>query len=414
MPNHFKHYIFGIFLLLASICASAQTGHAFYRDTFCSNQSIFVVNQIFGPSNPTGTVTIPGGAFNGADSVIHVALTFNQPAVFNLNATICADDTLVVNGKPYHANFFIGQEVVQEGAANGCDSIINVHLSVRPIYFDYEVEICEGETVVVNGTVYDAFIKKSGIEVIPTAGPCDSILNVKVKALTPPFSNLRDTLCPDGFYMINGTRYDFNNRNGYEILPNAAVSGCDSIIAIDLEFRNLWLYIGEDREMVFGDTICITPQYGLSPTSLVWLPTAPCADSACIDNCIRPTQAAMFTLLATDVSGCVLKDEIRLSVSKKNRVYAPNVFNPDAGEPNNRFFLSCDRGVVNIKRMFIADRWGELLYDQTDVLPNSPDAGWDGYYRGKVMHPDTYIYWAELERFDGSTFVERGGFALVR
>ncbi len=413
MSNHFKQTLLGSIFLLVSALSFAQSGHSFLRDTFCANQSIFIGNQIFSPANPTGTVTIPGGAFNGADSVIHVELTFNQPVVLNLNASICANDTIWVNGTPYHANFFIGQEIVQEGAVNGCDSIINVYLTIRPIYFDYEVDICEGETVFINGTAYDAF-NTTGTEIISSNGACDSILNVKINAITPPFSNLRDTLCPDGFYTINGTRYDSNNRNGYEILPNAASSGCDSIVAIDLEFRSLWLYIGEDREMIFGDTICITPQYGLSPTSFVWLPTAPCADSACIDNCIRPTEAAMFTLLATDVSGCVLKDEIKLSISKKNRVYAPNVFNPDANEPNNRFFLSCDRGVVNIKRLFIADRWGELLYDQTDVLPNSPDAGWNGYYRGKVMHPDTYIYWAELERFDGSTFVERGGFSLVR
>lgn len=400
--------------MLTTAWSSAQSGQAFLRDTFCGNQSIFVVNQIFGPSNPSGTVTIPGGAFNGADSVIHVELTFKQPAVFNLNSTICANDTIWVNGTAYHSNFFIGQETVQEGAANGCDSIINVHLTIRPIYFDYTIDVCEGETVYVNGTAYDAFIHNSGTELIPGNGACDSILNVTVNAITPPFSNLRDTLCPDGFYMINGTRYDTDNRNGYEILPNAASSGCDSIVAIDLEFRNLWLYIGEDRELFFGDTICITPQYGLTPTSFVWLPTAPCADSACLDICIRPTAAAMFSLRATDVSGCVLTDEIRLSISKENRVYAPNVFNPDAGAPNNRFYLSCGQGVVNIKRLFIADRWGELLYDQTDVLPNSPDDGWDGYYRGKVMHPDTYIFWAELERFDGSTFIERGGFALVR
>jgi gliding motility-associated-like protein len=70
--------------------------------------------------------------------------------------------------------------------------------------------------------------------------------------------------------------------------------------------------------------------------------------------------------------------------------------------------------VVNIKRFFIADRWGELLYDRSNIPPNMPDEGWDGTYKGKVLDPGTYVFWAELERFDGSTFFEKGGFSLVR
>ena len=30
------------------------------------------------------------------------------------------------------------------------------------------------------------------------------------------------------------------------------------------------------------------------------------------------------------------------------------------------------------------------------------------------MHPGTYMFWAELERIDGTTFIETGSFALIR
>lgn len=399
--------------LLCHTALNAQSGEFFLRDTFCGNQTILVGNQFFGPSNPSGQVILPGGSFNGADSIIHVQLTFNQPVVVNLNSTLCAGDTIWINGTAYHANFYIGQEVVQEGSANGCDSIININLTFKPIIFDYQIDVCEGDTVYVNGTAYDAFFHKEGTEVIPN-GACDSILMVKVNPLTPPFSYIRDTLCPDDFLIINGTRYDTDNRAGYEVLKNAASTGCDSLLAIDLEFRNLYLYIGEDREIVKGDTVCITPQYGLTPLSLVWSPTAPCPDSSCTTNCVQLTEPSVFTLVATDTSGCVLRDEVKITISKKNRIYAPNVFSPDARYPNNYFYLSCDRSVVNIKHIFVADRWGELLYDRTNIPPNSPEDGWDGLYKGKVMNPDTFIFWAELERFDGSTFIEKGGFSMVR
>lgn len=397
------------------IALEAQPGHYFLTDTFCANQSIFVVNQIFGPSNPNGQVVITGGAFNGIDSVIHVQLTFNQPVVKNLVDTLCSGDTLRVNGTAYHANFYLGQEIVQNGSVNGCDSIINVQLTFKPLVYEYLLDICEGDTVYVNGNPYDAFVNKEGTEVIPNSGStCDSILHVVVRPLTPPFSYLRDTLCPDDFFIINGTRYDRNNRAGYEILKNAASTGCDSILAIDLEFRNLWLYVGEDREIVKGDTVCIIPQYGLNPVSFVWTPTAPCVDSSCSEQCIRLTTPSTFSAAATDVSGCVLRDTVSITISDKNYVYAANVFSPDARYPDNWFSLNCDRAVVNIKRMFIADRWGELIYDRNNIPPNSPEEGWDGSYKGKILDPGTYIYWAELERFDGSTFIRKGGVTMVR
>lgn len=412
MCLNFKPILLSMTVMLVAVALRAQNGHFTLRDTFCSNQSIFVFNQLFGPGNPSGQVVIPGGAFNGMDSIIDVQLTFNHAVTKNLTATLCEGDTLWVNGTAYHAGFYLGQETVQEGSVNGCDSIINVNLTFRPVNYDFHLDICEGDTVYINGTAYHAF-HTSGTEVIPN-GACDSVLHVQINAITPPFSYLRDTLCPDAFYEINGTRYDIDNRAGYEILANASSTGCDSIIAIDLEFRNLWLYIGEDREIIKGDTVCITPQYQLTPQSLVWQPQAPCADSACVDNCIQLTTPSTFKLIATDVSGCVLQDEIHIRISNKNRVYAANVFSPDARWPNNRFSLNCDRAVVNIKRFFIADRWGDLVFDRYDVPPNSPDDGWDGTYMGKLMDPGTYIFGAELERFDGTTFFEKGGFSLVR
>jgi gliding motility-associated-like protein len=127
-----------------------------------------------------------------------------------------------------------------------------------------------------------------------------------------------------------------------------------------------------------------------------------------------PLNSVSFTITVEDITGCVLTDDIRIRVSNKNRVYAPTVFNPDADFPNNRFFLGADNGVRTIRRMFIADRWGELLFDVTDISPDLPDFGWDGTFNGQVMHIDTYVFWAELERIDGTTFIETGSFALIR
>ncbi len=408
----FRNSIAILIILFFANTVFAQPGHSTYRDTFCDNQTILVVSQFFNASQPTGTVILPGAAVGGIDSVIHVELTFNSAMEATLNQTLCEGDTLWVNGKAYHAGFFIGEEFIESGSVNGCDSIIHVKLKFRKAVYDFQQVICEGDSIMVNGHVYNAF-HREGTEVIPN-GACDSIIQVKLIPLAIPFSVLNDTLCPGGSVVINGKTYDDKNRVGYELLDNAGSNGCDSLLEIHITFRELWVYIGEDTEIIKGDEICIQEQFGMNPVSLVWSPTPPCPDSSCLTQCIVPLQSLSFSITATDSTGCVLKDDIRIRVSNKNRVYAPTVFNPDANFPNNRFFLGGDHGVSLIRRLFIADRWGELLFDVKDILPNYPDYGWDGMYRGQVMPPGAYMFWAELERIDGTTFVETGSFSLVR
>jgi gliding motility-associated-like protein len=400
--------------MLASF-ASAQPGHSFLRDTFCSNQSILVGNQFFDSASPTGTVVLPAAAFNGGDSTIHVAFEFRQPVKVTLEQNLCYGDTLWVNGVPYHAGYYLGEETVQEGAYNGCDSIIQVRLHFsKP--FDFQATICEGDTIFVNGSAYTAF-RNTGEETLPGAGAfgCDSIVRVRLESLTPPFSILRDTLCPDGFLMVNGTRYDRNNRAGLEILPNAASTGCDSLVNIGLAFRDLWVYAGEDKTIVKGDIVCLSPTYGLTPLGIFeWSPDSICADLACETMCVQPLVPVTFSLAVTDVSGCVLRDTVSIRVTDNSRVYAPTVFSPDAAAPNNRFFLSGDRGVRLIRHLWVTDRWGERLFETKNIPPDSPDEGWDGMFRGKIMHADTYLFWAEIERIDGSTFQKTGSFSLIR
>jgi gliding motility-associated-like protein len=403
------------FGLIFAFCANAQPGHSFLRDTFCANQSILVGNQFFNPATPAGTVVLPSAAFNGGDSTIHVAFEFRQPVKITLEQNLCYGDTLWVNGVPYHAGYYLGEETVQEAAANGCDSIIQVRLTFsKP--FDLQATICEGDTLFVNGSAYTAF-RNTGEEILPGMGAfgCDSIVRVRLESLTPPFSILRDTLCPDGFLMVNGTRYDRNNRAGLEILPNAASTGCDSLVNIGLSFRDLWVYAGEDSTIVKGDIVCLSPDYGLTPAgNFAWSPDSICADPTCATLCVQPLVPVTFSVAVTDVSGCVLRDTVSIRVTNNSRVYAPTVFSPDAAAPNNRFFLSGDRGVRLIQHLWVTDRWGELLFERKNIPPDSPDDGWDGMFRGKVMHTDTYLFWAEIERIDGTTFQKAGSFSLIR
>ncbi|MBL7805870.1 MAG: gliding motility-associated C-terminal domain-containing protein [Saprospiraceae bacterium] len=170
--------------LKAAVCDTIP-GHFFYRDTFCNNQLLLINGQFYGPDHPSGIDTLPGAAANGGDSIIHVDLTFFSATMALLDGSICSGDTIWVNNVPYHANFYLGEETIENGASNGCDSIIHIDLEVIPV----------------------------------------------------PDSVLIDSLCPDEFRMINNKRYDRDNPSGIEILTGLAANGCDSIVQIGLLFR---------------------------------------------------------------------------------------------------------------------------------------------------------------------------------
>lgn len=332
------------------------------RDTFCSNQLIIVNGHLYGPDMPEGTEVLPGAASNGADSIIEVRLVFYKPAVVKLEQIVCANDTIWVNNVPYHAGFTIGEEVIEGGAANGCDSIIQVKLTPAPI----------------------------------------------------AFQEIKGVLCPDSFVIVNGKRYDRNNLSGLETIPNATVNGCDSVIQISLEYEDLFLSIGDDRDLRAGDSACIAPSLNFQPLALEWEPPLPCSDLDCLPVCLPFFATTNLVLHATAPNGCVLSDALTIRIDPTVPYYAPTVFNPDAGWPNNRFFLSAGAGIIRIKSFRIADRWGSLILDREDIMPDNPAEGWDGQWQGKTAAPGVYVFWAELEWQDGSSEMVSGSFALIR
>ncbi len=334
--------------------------------TYCTNQIVIINNHVYGPFMTQGIEVIPGGAANGMDSVFKVLLIFNQVAEVDYLVTLCEGDSFFINNTYYHQNFYEGKEVFENAAANGCDSIVNVKLTFIP----------------------------------------------------PPFFNYIDTLCSDATININGTRYDIDNRAGLEIIEGGAANGCDSLVYISLFFRQQYVYIGNDTTIIEGDSLCISVQKQFAPQLVEWSPLPPCSNPECLDFCTpRLSKPSKFTLTYTDIHGCVSRDEVTILVEKKHYIYGPNVFTPNGDEPNNRFFVGADRGVIWIRQLVVYDRWGEPVFRATNV-PNDSDSaydmGWDGTVRGKMLHNDVYMWYAEFETFSGERLQQAGDVTLVR
>ncbi|MCB0559694.1 MAG: proprotein convertase P-domain-containing protein [Phaeodactylibacter sp.] len=204
----------------------------------CTGGSLVVNGTVYDQANPTGVEILPNASANGCDSLVEVALSFNDVVSFGLTGTLCPGESRMVNGVVYDEANPVGTEVFPNGSAQGCDSIVNVNLSFYPeAVGEITTVLCPGGSLAVNGTVYDE-ANPAGTEVIPngSAQGCDSIVNVSLSFYPEAVGEITTVFCPGGSLAVNGTVYDEANPAGTEVIPNGSAQGCDSIVNVSLSF----------------------------------------------------------------------------------------------------------------------------------------------------------------------------------
>jgi PKD repeat protein len=133
------------------------------------------------------------------------------------------------------------------------------------------------------------------------------------------------------------------------------------------------------------------------------------------------TQEGIYsiTLIANNEYNC--PDTMQLVdavyAKKGGLIDFPNAFTPDpnggaggAYNPNsfdNDVFFPIHSGVIEYQ-LLIFNKWGELLYESTDV-----NRGWDGFYRGQLCKQDVYVWKVNARFVDGQRFEKAGDVTLL-
>ncbi|MEO1623929.1 MAG: gliding motility-associated C-terminal domain-containing protein [Bacteroidota bacterium] len=206
--------------------------------TLCEGSSLMVNGTQYDEDNPSGTEIIAGGSIMGCDSTVLINLSFEEASVSQLETTICEGNTLLVGSTLFSEQRPSGQVVFANASANGCDSTVQVQVNFSSVIEEvFAPIICPGESILVNGQLYDQN-RPRGREVLPNAsqGGCDSVVLVRLQLEAPAVFVLEETLCPTEVRWVNGRRYDINRPIGTERFANASANGCDSIVRIDLGF----------------------------------------------------------------------------------------------------------------------------------------------------------------------------------
>ena len=212
--------------------ASCNLAPTLLATSICNNDSLFLAGAW---QNLSGTYydTLNLGC---CDSIVETTLTVHPPLSSTLTQTLCAGESITVNGNTYNSTVIGATEVFSNVGPNNCDSTVTINLTVLPALSSTLTQtICDGDSIVVNGTAYHSTV--SGVtEVFTNVGPnqCDSTVTINLTVLPPLTNSINQTLCAGDSIVVNGTTYNSSVTGATEVISNAGSGGCDSIITIDL------------------------------------------------------------------------------------------------------------------------------------------------------------------------------------
>lgn len=171
--------------------------------------------------------------------------------------------------------------------------------------------------------------------------------------------------------------------------------------------------------IAFGETAQLILQLNVPAgemQSILWSPPAGITPTSRPDVFdARPFSNTLYTVTVISKEGCHDEAQVLIRVGKPD-IYAPNVFRPSSPDGfNSQFMLfSRDNAVNAISRLQVFDRWGNLVFGRDNIAPNdSRSGGWDGRYKGKLLEPGVFTWWADIELASGEHIQLKGDVTLV-
>lgn len=174
-------------------------------------------------STSTATRTLANA--DGCDTVVTLHLTVNY-ATIGIDVQTACDSYTWVDGVTYTAS--TDSAVMTLTGANGCDSVVTLHLTVNASDATTESAEACGSYTWTDGTTYTA----SGIysRTLTNMAGCDSVVTLNLTVNTATAGTDVQTAC-DSYTWINGVTYTANTTATHTI-TNAA--GCDSVVTLQL------------------------------------------------------------------------------------------------------------------------------------------------------------------------------------
>ena len=195
-------------------------------------------------------------------------------------------------------------------------------------------------------------------------------------------------------------------------------NGCEvnGIVRIEVPLL-VSVALGDDIFIHSGDTASLQAIVNVPLDSLAgvtWTSTSPVDCPTCLDQQVSPELTTTYVIEAVSVDGCIAADSITVYVLQEKGVFIPTIFSPNQDDINDRLLVHGKPNIREIALMEIFDRWGNLVFTETNFQPADPSTAWDGTWNGKQQNPGVFVYRVIVTYIDGSQQVFVGDITLIR
>ncbi len=288
-----------------------------------------------------------------------------------------------------------------------------------------QIDLCEGNYSLTvtdqEGCVYESTLVITEPEMleistevvdVTCAGDQNGVVQVsEILGGTGPFQ-----VSFEGNEFQANTILDNLNGGNYQVVVQDA-NGCEQGELVSIyEPPFVTVDAGPDQRIKLGEETELQGQiFPLTNQIYNWLPADSLECNSCLDSAVDPTQTTPYILSVMDtISGCIIEDEVIVSVDKDRNIYIPNAFSPDGNGINDIFQVYSGVGVREILILRVYDRWGELVYERSNISPFDNKTGWNGVFRGQAMNPAVFVYYTEILFADNQTKEYAGDVTLLR
>ena len=307
------------------------------------------------------------------------------PSFYTTSATICEGLTFAFGDSVYHeAGFY--QHVFERN--HQCDSIVTLELILfpdPPIITDYEVlpASCEGAE---DGSI--RILSVTGVE-----EPYRFTLN------NIPFPSQSTLILPAGVYTtVVSNEYGCYDEQELQI-PDGP----------PLQIKTI-----EDTTVLYGKHLMLETSSNLPVSQARWTPGTHMGCSTCLSPEVVVRDTLTYIVKATTAGGCEDRDTVTINVGHKPLRYIPNIISPNNDQVNDVLEIVIESvSFKSIDQIVVYDRWGGLVHQKSNILPEDVLKVWDGFTMRGPASAGVYIYSIDFTLRDGTRENLRGDVTVI-
>lgn len=137
-------------------------------------------------------------------------------------------------------------------------------------------------------------------------------------------------------------------------------------------------------------------------------------DSAVLQTGECLEEGLTIEVVGVDACGRENVCQIQISFIPEPQIYIPNVISPDNDGFNDYFTAFGNESVDYISSMTIFNRWGNKIFEVTDISINEETQGWDGRYGVKDEGINVYTYHIQIIDTFGQTIDKAGTVQILK